>query len=115
MVHPSSAAAGTVTTYPIYDYVKGGDRAYLDDNIYRDPHGPAEKGRKGPGHTLAVIVLSALIFVTIIAWFNTIQTYFDALIIDDAFYKQVWARIIYSFVVTLIALIVGLVVYLFFL
>lgn len=64
--------------------------------------------------TLMTIVLSAFIFVTIVAWFSLLQAYYDSIIVNSVIAPLVTARLYYSITVTIITIIMfGIFIYIY--
>jgi hypothetical protein len=56
--------------------------------------------------TLMTIVLSAFIFVAIVAWFTLLQAYYDSILVNAVIAPLVRARLYYAITVTVITVIV---------
>lgn len=75
------------------------------------------KGVKTNGELLSsiiIIILSAFIFVTIVAWFSVLQLWFDEMFVAEAVHPAVTSRLYYAIVTTIITIAVSLLVYIFY-
>lgn len=73
----------------------------------------AELGpRKGPNpdltilQTIATIILSAFIFIVIVAWFAVLQVYYDTVYVNDIIKSALKSRLVYAITATIITVVV---------
>lgn len=53
--------------------------------------------------TIGTIIISAFIFITIVAWASVLQSFFDYLFINAIILSQFKARLVYAVVITIIS------------
>lgn len=116
-----TGAGGTVSTSPILEYLRPDvmrpDLYEQQSFIVKDIHGPStikESKTKASSNyisTLIIIVVSAFIFVTVVAWFDVIRSYFDSKYINDVIKAQTKARIVYALTCLVILIVAMIVLY----
>ena len=118
----TNSSGGSVPTATFLDYLRPEvsrpdiyeERSFL----VKDLHGPNPKDRRDKSkpntnklgtllYTIGVIILSALIFVTIIAWVDVLRSWFDSKYVNSIISIQTKSRIYFSITITIIALIIG--------
>ena len=78
------------------------DRTNIKSSIYRGKPGGSDTKVWA---TLALVILSAFIFVTIVAWATVLQSYLDAKIVNPIIGPLVTSRLWYAVIVTIITIV----------
>lgn len=60
--------------------------------------------------TLAIIFISGLIFITLVAWADVLRSYIDTIYVDKIINRQAKSRLIFAIVITIISLLSSLII-----
>lgn len=50
-----------------------------------------------------LVIITAVIFVVVITWFEVLRSWFDNVFTDQSNYRATWIRVLYATVVTILA------------
>jgi hypothetical protein len=89
----------------------GFEDIYLSNNLMDTapeikPHGAKVSSTATLKIGIETIVVTAVIFIAILTWFEVLRSLFDNIFSDEPNYGATWVRVLYSFLVTIIAIIV---------
>lgn len=88
---------------------------YEEKITYRPPHENITDKKESVKNiilTTSIIIISAFIFIFVVAWFGVLQSYLDYLIINPIIESQVKSRLFYAGLVTLITLLIFMIFFL---
>lgn len=69
---------------------------------YHSIEPPASKGSVKVG--IETIIITAVVFIAVITWFEVLRSLFDNIFSDEPNYKASWIRILYAIIVAIIAI-----------
>lgn len=76
----------------------------LDTNPELRPRGMKISSSSTVRIGIETIVITAVIFIAVITWFEVLRSWFDNVFSETTNYRATWIRLFYAVVVTLIAL-----------
>lgn len=109
-----SRAYGTGAVYTSLDYLR---RDNFRPNEFEDtttikPHlVSANKNSTKIISILSLIILSALIFIAVVAWATVLQTYLDTSIVTSDLLSTAESRLCYASIITIITILAALIYY----
>lgn len=123
-------AGGTVPVSTILDYLRPEiSRPDLYEErsfIVKDIHGPSSMSRRQTDgydksiqrgrdntivYTIGIIILSAAIFITLVAWTDVLRSWYDSKYVNAIIAQQTRSRIYYATTITIIAIVLILVLF----
>ena len=118
-----SEGGGSIPTATVLDYLQPEiNRPDLYEErsfVIKDIRGPSSSSMKkrdvtdvhktkmnAPLYTIAIIILSAVIFITLVSWADVLRSWFDTKYINPIIGQQLKSRIYYASTITIIGFIV---------
>lgn len=99
-----------------FDYLKpelNRPDIYSEQSTIKSPRGPSGKNQSFISNIL-IIVISALIFITLIAWADVLRSYIDSININEIIKSQTKSRFWFAIFITLISCFTCLILYYFY-
>ena len=88
-----------------FDYLKpefNRPDIYSEQSTIKGPHGSSRKDQSIISNLL-IIVISALIFITLIAWADVLRSYIDSIHVNEIIKSQTKSRLWFAIFITLIS------------
>jgi hypothetical protein len=86
----------------------GSENAFISESLLdTNPELRPRSVKLGSGTTLVIgletILITAVLFISILTWFEVLRSWFDNVFSEKSNYKATWIRVLYAVIVTIIA------------
>lgn len=106
-----AVATGTLLDY-LQDDIMRPDIYEERSFVTKDIHGPGDRKQKesskwsGLLYTVGIIILSAAIFLTAVAWVDVIRSWLDSKYVNEVISAQTKSRLYYALIITSLAIMI---------
>lgn len=120
---PFQGRGGTISTSSLLDYLRPDiarpDIYERESYIVKDIHGSnlsSETRKRADNtfiYTVGIILLSALIFITFVAWADVLRSWYDSMFVNSIISTETISSLYYAITITIISIVITIILLLF--